>query len=297
METPLKLEPSPLKNRNEATVCYTYGNIPEDFTGVSSFLEKIDPSLSLKIKFTAGNIKDISRLGMLSAFPNIHILILHSNRIEDVSILEDLLMNHPSLLWIHLGWNLIEDISPIARGLAYSSLTRLILDGNRISDVTAIAEGLKYNTTLRCLSLRSNRIQILHPLGEALKHNNTLITLILSRNRIMDLDGLVDGLKRNRSLTELDIRINEIESEGRLAEVVKNNTTLKFLYLSGSIYIVDYTKFIDAMDCNPSLEICDIGWLKPYDRNRLSSITSRNRHNTLLKRKSLFEMLLSSNPL
>lgn len=154
----------------------------------------------------------------------------------DLTILQQIRDNDPSLLKLNLEYKSITDTDVASLAEALKSNTNLVslkLGHNYICDAgaTSLAEALKINTSLKELGLWHN-----HGIGnvgmtvlaEALKTNTSLQILDLSENNGIGRDGfknLVEALKINTSLTDLYLRDTHV-GDDMMVEALKTNYTL-----------------------------------------------------------------------
>lgn len=168
-----------------------------------------------------------------------------------------------------LGGNMIDDLSPLAKGLRYipSSVRILDLSYNRISNLSPIVNGLRFNVSLEELYLSKNRISDLSHLIELMRMHTLLKKLSLCTNLITDIALLSNELPFMKSIEEIDLSCNHITNALSLVEAIQCHCSLGIV----------------CFDHNPvDSEISE----------HIHNIASINLHNIPLRTKSLFDILL-----
>jgi len=141
------------------------------------------------------NLNNLNKLcKLLSKLPNLKLLILVDNGINDIKPLEKL----TRLVNLNLAMNHIEDISPLIKLIELDSLNLVL---NEIKDITVLSALQK----LLWLNLLSNKIQSLESLSKLFN----LEFLNLSGNNISDITPIKD-LKQLKALELSNNPINNL---------------------------------------------------------------------------------------
>lgn len=168
-----------------------------------------------RMRLSYMHYKGISELvGYLTSdfFPNLRILDLSDNYIEDLSLISDLPNRLRNLHTLSLRNCGLTNLTPLMKGLRdNTNLIKLDLSSSRglridalrwryegITDINSIAEMLRYNTTLRALNIDDSNVTDMPSLCEALKFNASLVVLEIgyytniSKDDIANIQAMID---------------------------------------------------------------------------------------------------------
>lgn len=151
----------------------------------------------------------------IEEIPRSHVTVLNLSRMN-LSDLRGLIKYLPDIVVLSLRDNLIEDIAPLFEQLSNLSLRHLDLSDNLISNLSALTKHLP-KSKLEALDLSINSIRNIQPLRKALQ-GSALKNLNLSRNMITSVYALQGNALKKSNLRVLNISHNEIRNLKPLAQ-------------------------------------------------------------------------------
>lgn len=209
-----------------------YGHLFINENG-ENYLSKILLEKITSINLENANLNNDDLKEIVSIFPNLYVLNLAHNNIDDVSYLNQI--KNRLTLYVDLSYNKIKDISSLSGN---RDIIKLDLKGNDISDISSLNTFEK----LYDVDLSDNPIDWNNSLT-----SNTISNIILSNTNFMDL-GKIKTLK---NLNNLDISNNPINSLNGINDLKINSLNVSNTEIKDFSVLRDYhLNYLNAGNCN-----------------------------------------------